>query len=264
MRFLLAASLFLVLVSACTGVPDEIIQPDDMASLLADIHKGDALVEIEPRDYDNDSLRKQLKQSILMKHGVTQAMVDSSMVWYGRHLPKYVEVYESTIKILENQLADVQKSGGAGSMRQVSIKMDGDSVNMWPGARSARFTSSSPSNNITFSLKNDRNWDRGDVYQLRFKQLGADDNIAYTIVAEYNDGTSEYVTSRPRGEGWQSLRIYLDPSKTASSIYGTISYTPSGDMNTTYLDSITLIRSRGLAGDTINRRGQHSFKFNAH
>lgn len=255
----IGATTLVALLVSCDRMPDGVIPPDDMAELLADLHKGDALVEIEINKYGTDSLRKQLKQSILLRHGVTQAELDSSMMWYGHNLPKYVEVYENTIKILEDQL-DEAREAGFGQMQKAHLSIEGDSVNIWPGLKSARFAGDACGEYITFSLNNDRNWDKGDVYQLHLKQIGASENISYTLVVDYNDGTSEYVTQTPRSDGWQTLKLYLNPDKSASTVYGSIHYTPVSDNDVAYLDSIQLLRTRGLAADSLGRLGQHTFK----
>ena len=86
-----AASL---MFSSCDRTPDYVIKPDDMASLLVDIHKGEGVVDLNSSAYRNDSARKVLKQSIYMRHGVTAEQVDTSLEWYGPVSYTHLDVYK--------------------------------------------------------------------------------------------------------------------------------------------------------------------------
>ena len=85
-----------LLVTACRKVPGDIVQPEDMSQYLADIYVGESAVEMNYSEYSNDSVRQALKQAILERHHLTQQLVDTSMMWYGAHIDKYIKVYERT------------------------------------------------------------------------------------------------------------------------------------------------------------------------
>ena len=67
------------MLAACSKTPDYVISEDRMASLMADLYMGDAVVENDNRSYRNDSVRKVLIQSVYAKHGVTRHDVDTSL-----------------------------------------------------------------------------------------------------------------------------------------------------------------------------------------
>ncbi len=93
-------------VIGCKKVPSDVIAPDDMAALMADIHTAEAVVEMNHASYNNDSLKLTMRQSVYMRHGVNSAQVDSSIAWYGRNIKYYMEVYDKTIEILEHRLIE--------------------------------------------------------------------------------------------------------------------------------------------------------------
>ena len=236
--------LSVVALSSCNRTPSGVIPPDEMTDLLVDLHKGDAVVEVERSYYSNDSLRKVLKQSILLKHGVTQDEVDSSLMWYGHHLDRYMEVYDDVIARLESDIEETRKLGVNNVDDKPSqIVVDGDSVNIWPGVTSRRFSPSMAGEFITFSLNSDRNWERGDSYTLKSKLVSAEGVSRFSIVVAYNDGTSEYNSMTTSGGGWKSISLPLDSAKIATSVYGAIQYTPKED-EVAYIDSISLVRTR--------------------
>lgn len=234
-----------VLVTNCSGRPSGVLSKEDMAQLLADIHIGEGVIESSSRSFPNDSAKQAFLQAIYQKHGVTREEVDSSFSWYGYNMEKYMEVYDRTIEILEKRLDKAQEIAGASASGSVELTMDlqGDSVDVWPGLRWRRFASAMPNDHITFSLSTDRNWERGDVYTLRAKTIDNHQPFTFTITAEYQDGNSEYITTSMPGDGWHELRIALDSARVANKVYGIISY-PSQKGEVVFVDSISLMRTR--------------------
>lgn len=238
-RWIAIAAVVLACVS-CDRTPDHVIKPKEMASLLADIHKGEGVVDLQGSRYRNDSVKKALKQSIYMRHGVTQEQVDTSMVWYGHNIDVYKEVYDMVIKQLEEELnnADIAADG-----KSVQVSVVGDSVNVWSELPYRRFSAQSPSDFVRFKLNYDENWEKGDTYSWK---LFANNHIlplSWTICADYSDGSTDYISSKFYGTGWQELKLYTDTAKILRSVYGSVQYLPSKG-ETAYIDSISLTRTR--------------------
>ena len=88
---IMAASVCLLVLTGCSSVPDGVLPPGKMASLLADMEIGESVVESDPSSWRSDSLKMVLRQSIYERHGVTSEEVDSSLAWYGAHVEKMPE-----------------------------------------------------------------------------------------------------------------------------------------------------------------------------
>lgn len=248
-----------LILAGCSRTPSGVIPPDKMTRLMADIHRGDAVVELDSRSFRNDSTRRLLKQSILAKHGVTQEDLDSSLMWYGHHLPLYVEVYDGVIALLEEDIKKARLEGSKPLPAQNRRILDGDTVDLWPGAKSVRLSNTGASDFITFSLQSDRSWEPGDSYHLTSRMTGGNSMSRNTIVVEYNDGSAEYFFDTPTGEGMHTTDIYLDPDKKATRLYGSIHYAPvAGEI--VFIDSLSLIRQRHQKIDTLARKGQTQLK----
>ena len=140
-------------VIGCKKVPSDVIAPDDMAALMADIHTAEAVVEMNHASYNNDSLKLTMRQSVYMRHGVNSAQVDSSIAWYGRNIKYYMEVYDKTIEILEHRLIETGNRIAADN----ALSIAGDSVDVWPNARFISINDRLPSRMITFSFGRDPN-----------------------------------------------------------------------------------------------------------
>lgn len=237
----------LMCAASCHRVPDDIIPQEKMAALLADLHKGEAVVDANSQTMSGDSVRRAFRQAIYAKHGYSTAQVDSSMRWYGFHMDRYVEVYDRTLEILNAELEKAQEQSGSSATATTNgyMAMEGDSVDVWTGVRSRRFSINMPSDIISFNILSEPNWEAGDIYTLRAKMLGNQQNAELKVAIDYADGSREYLSRKVIGDGWHQLAFAVDSARTAREIYGTIHY-PSVQSpdRVAFIDSISLTRTR--------------------
>ena len=236
---ILTTALSIATVS-CDKTPDYVIKSDDMVDLLVDIHKGESVVELNRAKYPNDSTRKMMKHSRFLRHGVTQEQFDTSLVWYGHNIEKYIEVYDKVIEELEGEikLADVSTDGS-----RVQMAVVGDSVDAWGDVRFRQFAYGEPSDILKFNMRRDENWEKGDVYTWRFFVRKRISPMTWTLAADYNDGSTDYLSGSVNSEGWQEVSFTTDSAKITSNLYGTIMLQPNL-LESAYVDSIMLIRTR--------------------
>ncbi|MCM1163207.1 MAG: DUF4296 domain-containing protein [Muribaculaceae bacterium] len=255
----ISLTMLLCLVCGCSDTPKGIIGIDKMAHLLADVYVGEATIESNGQQFSTDSARRALKQTIFKKHGVDIAQVDTSLYWYGQHVDKYMKVCEQTEEILQARIADAEKRGATSGVK--ASNLDGDSVNLWNGPSMRRITPGAPSDFITFSISRDRNWERGDRFTLSSHGVLTRTPATMMIAVDYSDGTSEYISSNHRiDELTGHLTLTLDSTKTGSTVYGYIRYVPQ-EGEVSYIDSISLVRTRGMNNNKQARQNQHSARF---
>lgn len=237
---------------SCDSTPEGVLGKSDMADVLVDIHKGEVVIDYERNRYNTDSMKMLMQESVYRKHGVTSAEVDSSLVWYGRHIEDYIDVYDDVIDRIENELAS-----GRG---QVQVFAEGDSIDVWPGVSHYRIDPSIPSNVLSFTVIPDANCRVGDNYMLQFKVVNNSQYPAAVrgnIYAEYGDSLLEARSSAMNPDGWFRLRFVSDSTLQITKIAGSIIFDLT-DKETVYLDSVSLVRTR-LGKDhylqhTSNRR----------
>ena len=254
MRKILLIIVALTVLAACSRTPGYVLSEERMASLMADIYLGDAVVENDGRAFNTDSLRKVLMQSIYAKHGVTREEVDTSLYWYGHNIQAYMEMCKRTEELLQARIDEAEKAGGKAEKAPRRTSLDGDSVNVWNGVRTRRNSRQLVSDFIAFNLSTDKNWERGDRYTLSVKGLNTHRPVTLNMAVDYNDGTTEYRWFTGPAEGMNRLLLVLDSAKVASTIYGTIHYAPAPD-EVSYLDSISLVRTRGRNDNLRAREG---------
>lgn len=244
--------LLAAIFTACDRTPGGVIPKKKMASLLADIHTAESVVETERRVFGSESMKMVLKQSVLAANGFTVEEFDSSLSYYGRNIDVYAKLYDDVIEILESRIARAEIEGAGESstslnaMGAMDMSFEGDSVDVWTLPRTLFFTRTAPSNLLAFNVNSDGNWEMGDVYTLRGRMHGASEAISMAMAVEYFDGSIDHFSMRSVGNGWKEAVLATDSSKTARTVYGTITYPISDDIGrpTVILDSISLYRSR--------------------
>ena len=245
--------------AACNSRPSGVISEKKMARIIADMNIAESVAETSGDKLRTDSAKDVLRQAIYLRNGVSQAEVDSSMRWYAYNMEKYVEVYDQAIDIINHDIARTRRMAGARgeSTTMRSLVLDGDSVDVWPGLRFRKFGPTMPSDMIEFDVPLDRNWEKGDVYELNAKMIGSQDMIEMTIAAQYQDGSKDYNSLRSDGDGWKSLRLALDKDKTATDVYGYIHY--RGADKVAFIDSISLVRMRSDFSSASMPTGQKHY-----
>lgn len=241
--------------SGCTKLPEGVLGKDEMVDLLVDIHKGEGVVDLQRGAYYNDSLKKVVKQSILLKHGVTQARLDTSFVWYGNHIEDYLMIYDEVIKELEDELKNAK-----GSKLKAPVFAEGDSIDVWQLSHTYKMSHNDKLQNIVFDLSKDDTWEMGDNYLLRFKLLNSRNGaprVKAVVYASYDDGRIEFRQSSAAANDWVRVRLVTDSTMFPTTVFGSITYNPeAGDC--VYIDSVSLVRTRNRKETYFERNGQRT------
>ena len=179
------------MVSCTPSVPNRYIQPDKMEDILYDYHIADAMYQSNSGDA---TTMIAYKTAVLKKNGVSEAVFDSSMVYYTRHTRLLQKIYESLSTRLSKEALALGAS--ASEINQYSLNSaNGDTTNVWTGERSIVFSPYRPFNLSSFTLKTDTTYKAGDNLWLNFDtqfiyQDGSREAIAMLSVKFNNDSVS--------------------------------------------------------------------------
>lgn len=207
------ASLFVALLIAVLslagckpGIPGKYLQPDEMADILYDYHLAEGITDSNTGDRDSVALRA-FRTSILEHHGVTEAVFDSSMVYYTRHTQLLEDVYK---KLADHFNSESVALGGE------SAGMDGsfassDTANVWRQASAFVLSPYAATNRLTFELKADTAWHDGDRLMLDFDanfiyQDGMRD-ASVVLAVTYDNDSTEYVSNNVMSTSHYHLQV---------------------------------------------------------
>ena len=238
--YALFAIIGILPLSSCSNVPDNVIPPDEMAQVLADLYMAESVVELNYSAFADDSARMALKQSIVESRGYSLESLDTSFMWYGANLKEFDKMQDRTQEILTKRLAEIDNAPADSPLASTRT----DSTDIWPGARYIYFSAKSPSTFLTFDLDKAKAESKtGDIYTWRAKFINNPGEARWSIVVDYADGSTEIMPLRLSGDGWKEIIFYSDSTKVPRRVYGALSLTPVKTA-VSYVDSIQLIRHR--------------------
>lgn len=240
-----------LLTAACNRTPAPVLDEEKLARLLVDLELADAYSdEQRVKVFDNDSIRLALRESVLAKHNVNEATLDTSLRWYGAHLPLLIKVYERADSILSDSVRAIDLEE-----RTMLAAAAGDSTQMW---RLAPSLPMEDSDFLSFELEADSTWERGDVFEWKFAIHNLRrEPVSVTLGAEYKDRAqtvnAQSMTRENRDNNHYSLLLQLDRQKSPKRIFGYVRI-PLDSGRRVFVDSITLTRTRLVEEDYYSRR----------
>ena len=242
-------SVSALLLMCCSSRPEGVLGQSAMVDLMADMHKAEAVIDMNSAAFNNDSLKKAMRQSVLMKHGVSQAQFDTTLVWYGHHAKQYDEMYEDVLKRLEEESQELSNVKGPvlrEGMAQVKrYPSAGDSADVWSKRRVWVISNSGVEDNaIMFDFKTQSDNKKGDRYNLSFKFTNSSNNeLEVFLGADYADGSMSYIYRVSGIEGINRYVLQGDSTKEVRRVFGYIKASPRGS-DVCFIDSLQLLRTR--------------------
>lgn len=240
----------LVLIFVLTGCkvrrPKEVIPESQMESLLYDYHIAKALGENLPY---NENYKKALYvEYVFKKHGTTEAVFDSSMVWYTRNAKVLSKIYEQVNKKLKDQLNELDDLIAIRDNKP-KISAPGDSIDVWLLERMLHITGSPLNNKLSFSIPSDSNFKARDTLQwnvhYHFLDLKPDSSEAalMAMAIQYSNDSVIGCSKTISVSGLQSIRLQANTLGDIKEVRGYIYY-PGGKEVTKHLfaNEISLIR----------------------
>lgn len=245
-----AMMLCALLLMACKPtVPDEYIQPDDLEDILYDYYISQALGG-QVSEANSTSFNKNLYyHAVLKKHGVTEALFDSSLVYYYAHSEQLYKIYKNVGDRMENDALGLGAS--VGEMGKYSkLTANGDTADIWKDNTSAILMPVSPYDKVTFEIKSDSTFRRGDYFLLNFMttffyQSGTKDAVVYVAIRYDNDSISTHLT-HITVSGQSQLRIQGNQDNDIKDIKGFIYLNRGNDESKTqkimFVDGIHFVK----------------------
>lgn len=233
--------------------PKYVIPESTMENLLYDYHIAKALGDGLP--YNENYKRALYVEDVFLKYGTTEAIFDSSMVWYTRNTEVLSKIYEKVNLRFKNELDDVKRLISIRDNKPI-MSDPGDSIDVWYLEKIYRLTGHPLNNRITFNLPSDTNFYARDTlsWQVNYNFLGhnADSSraaiMAMHIIYENDSIISEI--KRILNSGMDTIRLTSDTLGKIKEIKGFIYYNANNDsVKPLWIDSISLMRYH--SNDTI-------------
>ena len=103
-KFLLL--LLIIATAAVSCRPKGILHSWEMRDVLVDLHKTDAMLQLNGMRNSDTETKNIYYAQVLEKHGITQAEFDSSLVWYTAHPRLFDKIYPKVMAKLDAEEAE--------------------------------------------------------------------------------------------------------------------------------------------------------------
>jgi len=247
LRIKMGSVLFLLLLlslTACTSRPDYVLDENEMTAVLIDMHSSEALIDLQRNQFSTQEAQRDIMASVFVRHGITRARYDSSLMWYSRHLKRFIRIYDRVNDSLK--VRDEYWKAIAYENASWGVSDQGDSVNLWRInpylVLDGKFLSSFQS----FVVPCDSNFRKGDslVWNLRISQLPAQHYLVATIAATYPKDSAAAQTALALRDTTIQLSAVTDTLHDFESIILSISLmgTDITAEPVTFVDSVSLMR----------------------
>ncbi len=161
-----------VLFAACER-PLNVLNTDDMAAVLADIHVAEATMT-NKISYASLDIKRAYYEGIFEKHGTSRETFNKSIEWYSRHPKKFEEVYAKVILLVTEKQEQVNNYAYHPEVNPAFLNLI-DFIDVW--VRSPKLVAKTPvADSLYFELNDSRFFRSGDKYVWRFLQqvVGSD------------------------------------------------------------------------------------------
>jgi len=213
-----------------------------MEKVLYDVYLSEAEINANYATFSSDSARKQeLLNSVLKKHKITEAVLDTSLAWYSGHLEKYFKINENVSKRFTQDLEKLRKQDGkspilhAISADQILLPVDKENI----------LLKSSDLLNNAYSYKADTVLNRyGGSYELRFNILGVSSSLRPVVTLCVQCLDTAFVKRDTISRNGLFV-TYLDirQGKQAKKLYGSIYFPEVNPGMTVLIKDFTLTHS---------------------
>lgn len=101
-RYILHILFLALLFVAFVGCrPRGVLSNREMRDVLYDLHRADGAIQVAGYNYGHNQELASYYQSVLDKHGITQAEFDSSLVWFTDNPQIFNKIYPQVIERLQ-------------------------------------------------------------------------------------------------------------------------------------------------------------------
>jgi hypothetical protein len=200
---------------------------------------AEAIVESQYEKYRTGDDRMALYASVFDKHQISQEKYDSSLVWYGKNMDLYMQIYKLVLKDINSSidlLGDVKPNPLSG---EVSAK---DSIDVWIYKR--RFTLQCRKAMLTFGIEPKAPYSSGSSYVLGLNIWGITDDMPFkpriSLYAVQQD-TVINVNQDITSDGYYETVIRTVATKPVKKVFGYIIFN-TNSINKIYIDGIHLMK----------------------
>lgn len=242
--------ILFIVASSCISRPDYVLDEEAMVSLLTDVHRSEGLLELQQNNNLSEDFKQSIMAAVLVKHNVSRAQYDSSLVWYGQNLKHLVKVYSKVQKNINDDI-EYWTTVDDESKLEFAISEAGDSVQIWTVDNFMVLDESKLLSFRFWEIPSDSNYVAGDsiIWHLNIPQVPQSHFIVASLSLNYDkDENSSSINNTVvvrRDSSFDITCVSCDTTVIFNSIIASISLLKDSVAvkdDYAFVDSLSLIR----------------------
>ncbi|MCH5176192.1 MAG: DUF4296 domain-containing protein [Prevotellaceae bacterium] len=161
--------LLLVSLMSCDDRPKDVLSKTKLEAVLYDYHLAQGLIDQLPSDQRMDKAQDYIN-AVLQKHGITQAQLDTTILYYNRYPKDLHKIYASLKERYADVNQELQLINGNNNFTAIFAE-GGDTTDLWQGSKLIALRNTTPLNLESFSIPADTNFHRNDQFILSFTPI---------------------------------------------------------------------------------------------
>jgi hypothetical protein len=206
----------LLIGSGCSRRPKGVLSDKVMRKVIVDLQIAENIVNTDPNFYDLTQ-RQALYHAVFQKHGTSQQQYDSSLIWYGKHLEQFMQIYNLAIADVKQQIDDL------GDVTPDTPIGNKDSVNVWMLSDYHEFNHKKHDDLLTFHFQPAESFSYGSIFILGFQIFNPSPMLHLTLEvklqAQQGD-SAVYVNETIAGNGYHEVMIRTMATRRVQKVYG--------------------------------------------
>jgi hypothetical protein len=226
---------------SCSKTPKGVLPEKKMKEVLIDMQLAENMINSNYSAYPDSAHKGALYQAVFRKHGITQAIYDSSLVWYGMNLNMLISIYDLALNDINKQIRDL-----GDIQANASPTSNQDSFNIWPRRDYLVFQPDALFNGTVFDVKPEREYLSGSIFVLGMRVWGISPYMTHTpdirIAAELPD-TTLVMNKKITHDGYQEIILNTPATRRTRRVYGYIRMdNAENQYYKIYIDSLRLMK----------------------
>ena len=162
--------LALLLMACSPSRPRGILSKQKMTDVLVDFHLAQGMAEAQG---DNSEVtRYRFIQAVFKKHRITEAVFDSSIIYYSGRAEEFTHIYDNVVTRVQAQAERMGlELSQANQDKFAKLTNEGDTANIWLGKDFACVAANPVQCLYSFTMKADSTFKMGDSFIWRFRTL---------------------------------------------------------------------------------------------
>ena len=165
--------LLAIVCMHCSDRPSGVLSSQKMENFLYDLYVAEGEINTDPGLFSRDSLRRQkLLDSVLEKHRISEADLDSSIQWYNANLAEYQKINTNLSLRYKNEIEQLRQKD---AQNQTAIRIEGQ-IELPVSRDSLPYLNILTLPEKRYDFQSDTLMNRyGGIYEVQFNILGIDD-----------------------------------------------------------------------------------------